>query len=65
MIYKFESKRDELYLKNYLSLNKAITHAGGNGEMIISKMAEDLLDTLARNNIQISAEYIEELKDSV
>ena len=32
MSYQFESKRDELYFKNYNALREAIEQAGGNGE---------------------------------
>jgi len=57
--YVFESKRDLLYHKNYLALMKAINHAGGNGEFVIDKCASELLDTLARNNIELSAKYLD------
>ena len=56
--YVFESKRDLLYHQNYLALMKAINHAGGNGEFVIDKCASELLDTLARNNIELSAKYL-------
>jgi hypothetical protein len=56
--YVFESKRDLLYYQNYLALMKAINHAGGNGEFVIDKCASELLDTLARNNIELSAKYL-------
>jgi len=57
--YVFESKRDLLYYQNYLALMKAINHAGGNGEFVIDKCASELLDTLARNNIELSAKYLD------
>jgi hypothetical protein len=56
--YVFESKRDLLYHQNYLALMKAMNHAGGNGEFIINKCAVELLDILARNNIELSAKYL-------
>ena len=56
--YVFESKRDLLYHQNYIALMKAINHAGGNGEFVIDKCASELLDTLARNNIELSAKYL-------
>ncbi len=56
--YVFESKRDLLYYQNYLALMKAINHAGGNGEFVIDRCASELLDTLARNNIELSAKYL-------
>ena len=37
---------------------KAMNHAGGNGEFIINKCAVELLDILARNNIELSAKYL-------
>ena len=37
---------------------KAINHAGGNGEFVIDKCASELLDTLARNTIELSAKYL-------
>ena len=57
--YVFESKRDLLYHQNYLALMKAMNHAGGNGEFVIDKCARELLDTLARNNIKLSAKYLD------
>jgi hypothetical protein len=38
---------------------KAINHAGGNGEFVIDRCASELLDTLARNNIELSAKYLD------
>ena len=38
---------------------KAMNHAGGNGEFVIDKCARELLDTLARNNIKLSAKYLD------
>ena len=57
--YVFESKRDLLYYQNYIALMKAINHAGGNGEFVIDKCASELPDTLARNNIELSAKYLD------
>ena len=57
--YVFESKRDLLYHKNYLALNEALERAGGNGPFVINKCASELLDTLARNNIELSAKYLD------
>jgi hypothetical protein len=56
MSYIFESKRDLLYFKNYLSLQKAIEDAGGDGDKLIAKH-EELLATLARNEISLIATY--------
>ena len=57
--YVFESKRDLLYHQNYLALMKAMNHAGGNGEFILNKCAGELLDILAKNNIELSAKYLD------
>ena len=57
-MYAFESKRDLLYFKNRETLRKAIEEAKGNADFVIPKMAEELLDTLARNNIALEAKYI-------
>ena len=57
MSYQFESKRDELYFKNYNALREAIEYASGNGDKVL-KTVEDFLDTLARNNISVSAKYL-------
>lgn len=56
-VYEFESKRDYLYVKNREALRLAIEASGGAGDFVISKIAEQLLDTLARNNIEITAKY--------
>ena len=56
MSYQFESKRDELYFKNYNSLREAIEFASGNGDKILATV-DAFLDTLARNNISVSAKY--------
>jgi hypothetical protein len=37
---------------------QAINHAGGSGEFVIDRCASELLDTLARNNIELSAKYL-------
>jgi hypothetical protein len=58
MSYVFESKRDLLYHENYIALREAIERAGGDGERAIEKLALGLLDTLARNEIELSAKYI-------
>jgi len=58
MSYIFESKRDLLYHNNYLALKEAIEQAGGAGEKAIKDLALGLLDTLARNEIELSAKYI-------
>ena len=57
MSYKFESKQDELYFKNYNSLREAIEYASGNGDKIL-KTVEAFLATLASNNISVSANYL-------
>jgi hypothetical protein len=44
---------------------KAMNHAGGNGEFILNKCASELLDTLARNNIELSAKYLDVPEKSV
>jgi len=59
-MYTFESKRDQLYFRNREELRKAIELAGGNGDFVISKTAEELLDTLAKNSIELEAHYIGE-----
>lgn len=56
MSYMFESKRDLVYFKNYLSLQKAIEDAGGDGNELIIQH-EELLDILARNEISLIATY--------
>lgn len=58
MSYVFESKRDLLYHNNYLALKRAMEQAGGDGERAIKNLALGLLDTLARNEIELSAKYI-------
>ena len=58
MSYVFESKRDLLYHENYIVLKEAIERAGGNSEKAIKDLALGLLDTLARNEIKLNAEYI-------
>jgi hypothetical protein len=59
-MYIWESKRDLLYFKNRETLRKAIEEAKGNGEFVISKMAEELLDTLAKNSIALEAKYVKD-----
>ena len=59
-MYIWESKRDLLYFKNRETLRKAIEEAEGNGEFVISKMAEELLGTLAKNNIKLEARYVKD-----
>ena len=54
MSYIFESKRDLLYFKNYVALRAAIDSAGGNGEYVIKEDGEELLNQLARNNIELN-----------
>ena len=58
MSYIFESKSDLLYHENYIALRKAIERAGGDGDYVIETCGKDLLDTLARNQIELSANYI-------
>jgi hypothetical protein len=58
MSYTFESKRDLIYHQNYIALEQAIEQAGGAGEKAIKDLALGLLDTLARNEIELSAKYI-------
>jgi len=60
MNYKFESKRDELFFKNYHNLRRAIEKVGGNGDQVILMLAEDLLDTLARNGIELNPTVVVE-----
>lgn len=57
MKYIFESKRDLIYFENYLKLRRAIEHAGGDGDRVIADLAEGLLDTLAKNSIELEAVY--------
>jgi hypothetical protein len=59
MNYVFESKRDLVYHKNYLALSEALEQAKGNGPSIIDKCAGELLDILARNNIELNPKYID------
>lgn len=59
MSYVFESKRDLLYHKNYLALCEALEQAKGNGPFIIDKYAGELLDILARNNIELNPKYLD------
>jgi hypothetical protein len=59
MSYVFESQRDLLYHKNYLALSEAVEQAKGNGPFIIDKYAGELLDILARNNIELNPKYID------
>ena len=54
MSYIFESKRDLLYFKNYVGLRAAIDAAGGDGEYVIKEDGEELLNQLARNNIELN-----------
>jgi len=56
-VYEFESKRDCLYFKNREALRLALEAAGGNADFVIPRMAERLLDTLARNSIELTAKY--------
>ena len=56
-IYKFESKRDHIYFNNREALRLALEAAGGNADFVIPKIAEELLDTLARNSIELTAKY--------
>jgi len=58
MSYVFESKKDLIYHENYIALEKAIECAGGLGDKVIKDQALGLLDTLARNEIKLNAEYI-------
>jgi hypothetical protein len=57
MSYIFESKRDLLYFKNYVALSKAIEQAGGRSDLVI-KECENMLDNLARNNIELNPKYL-------
>lgn len=70
MSYIFESKRDLLYFKNYVALRASIDAAGGDGEYVIKEDGEELLNKLARNNIElnprvvtIAEEELSELRD--
>jgi len=56
--YKFQSKSDEIYFKNYLDLVDAIEKAGGNGRFVIDEIGDELLDALARNSIVINPTYV-------
>lgn len=64
MSYTFESKRDLLYFQNYIALRKVIEQAHGNGEFVIKKYAEELLDILARNGIKLNPEFLESSKEN-
>jgi len=64
MSYKFESKRDELYFRNYHGLRKAIEAVNGNGDLVISKIAEELLTTLANNGILLNPVVLDRLQDN-
>lgn len=64
MSYTFESKRDLLYFHNYIALRKVIEQAYGNGEFVIKKYAEELLDILARNGIKLNPEFLESSKEN-
>ena len=57
MPYIFESKRDHLYIKNRDVLCEVIERAGGDGDRVVAAIAEELLDTLARNSIELEAKY--------
>jgi hypothetical protein len=59
MTYKFESKRDEIYFKNHLALKLAIESAGGDGDKFMENIADELLNTLARNNIELNPVYLD------
>jgi hypothetical protein len=63
--YVFESKRDLMYHQNYLALMKAMNHAGGDSEFVINKCAGELLDILARNNIELSAKYLDSPQETL
>lgn len=62
--YVFESKRDLLYHNNYLALNEALEQAGVM-VLLLSASVSELLDTLARNNIELSAKYLDVPEKSV
>jgi hypothetical protein len=64
MSYKFESKRDELYFRNYHGLRKAIEAVNGNGDLVINKLAEELLTTLANNGILLNPVVLDRLQDN-
>ena len=57
MSYIFESKRDHLYFKNYIALSMAIEQAGGRSDLVI-KEYDNMLDNLARNNIELNPKYL-------
>ena len=44
---------------------KALERAGGDGEFVIDKCARELLDTLARNNIKLSAKYLDSPQETL
>ena len=44
---------------------KALERAGGDGEFVIDKCAGELLDTLARNNIELSAKYLDTPQETI
>jgi len=58
MQYVFESKRDQLYFRNYIDLSRAIEEAGGRSDFVI-KEYEKMLDNMARNNIELNPKYLD------
>jgi len=64
MSYKFESKRDELYFRNYHGLRKAIEAVNGCGDLVIEKTAVALLETLAYNGILLNPVVLDRLQDN-
>ena len=44
---------------------KAMNHAGGDSEFVINKCAGELLDILARNNIELSAKYLDSPQETL
>lgn len=65
MSYVFESKRDLLYHQNYLALKQAVENAGGDSEKVITEIAVNLLDILARNEIKLNPQYIGNRLDNI
>ena len=65
MAYVFESKRDLLYHQNYLALKQAIENAGGDSEKVLTEIAANLLDVLARNEIKLNPQYIGNRLDNI
>lgn len=64
MEYKFESKRDLLYFKNYFALFKAIETVGGSGERVINSEFQKVLAILTNNGIELNPKIQEKVETS-